>query len=842
MTIELHSDLNDHFRITPLQKAALHKLGLRTIRDLLYYFPVRYGDTASARSIDSLEQGDTAVIFGKISGLKTSKGFRTKIAMADGYVEDETGRIHCVWFNQPYVAKMYSNGMLVRIEGKVSQRRVKSAPALGERSLPIPLAGLRERATPPKRVHENHSSADLYFSNPKIEVVDKLPTGVGDSLFTDDSEKHSLYPVYSESRGITTLWIYHAIQKIFKSGLIENIEEPLPNFILDKYNLPGIKTALIWIHTPLRNDDALSARKRFAFEEIFLIQLEKQRLRRIYENEPAWTISTKFENVREFVRRFPFRSTGAQDRAIETILNDMGRGYPMSRLLEGDVGSGKTAVAAATAYAVMVAKEHLRKVPPKRTVSASAEAAPPSHSPSLAPKVVSVELSSNSSLHLQIAYMCPTEILATQHFESFIKYFSYMPIQIALITGSGCKKFPSKTNPKGWTDISRAQLLKWVADGTISVVIGTHALIQKSVVFKNLAYVIIDEQHRFGTSQRARLIRKNILEGKEDSLSQSCGTRSRNRTAPPVQSIDGLPSDPAISARSDSPRTSKMNPPCPLPHLLSMTATPIPRTLALTMYGDLDLTILDELPEGRKQIITELVLPNDREATYEKIRIELKNGRQIYVICPRIDEPDPEKEAAIIAKSVKEEAKRLKERVFPEYEIGVLHGKMTSKEKDSAMERFNDGTTHILCATSVVEVGVNVINATVIIIEGAERFGLAQLHQLRGRVIRSTHQSYCYVFTDTNSAKSISRLKALQSAKNGFELAELDLSQRGAGTLIGSQQWGVSDIAMEALRNLKMVEAARTEAVKLIVEDMKLLKYPELRRVIHARIRGSHFE
>ena len=273
-----------------------------------------------------------------------------------------------------------------------------------------------------------------------------------------------------------------------------------------------------------------------------------------------------------------------------------------------------------------------------------------------------------------------------------------------------------------------------------------------------------------------------------------------------------------------------------------MTATPIPRTLALTMYGDLDLTVIDETPSGRKPIITELVPPGDRTATYEKIRTELQAGRQAYVICPRIDEPDPDKEAAIIAKSVKEEAKRLKQSVFQEYTIGVLHGKMNPAEKDKVMNEFKKGSIHILCATSVVEVGVNVPNATVIIIEGAERFGLSQLHQLRGRVMRSTHQPYCYAFTETASAKSIERLKALRSAKNGFELAELDLAARGAGELSGVRQWGVSDVAMEALKNIKMVEAARTEAIRIIAEDPELAGYPILKKKVENTNREVHME
>jgi ATP-dependent DNA helicase RecG len=428
----------------------------------------------------------------------------------------------------------------------------------------------------------------------------------------------------------------------------------------------------------------------------------------------------------------------------------------MGRLLEGDVGSGKTFVAAVSAYATVMTK------PSGKTVGS-----------------------------LQVAYMAPTEILATQHFESFISYFSHLPINIALITGSGCRKFPSKTNPKSWTDISKNQLLKWVANGEIPVVIGTHALIQKSVKFKNLGLVIIDEQHRFGTSQRQKLARK-----------------------------DGL-----------------------YPHLLSMTATPIPRTLALTVFGDLDLTLLDEMPAGRKPIITQIILPNKREEVYEKIRQELALGRQAYIICPRIDEPDPNKEMALLAKSVKEEAKRLKKSVFPEYEIGILHSKLKDDEKERVMQNFKKGLIKILVATSVVEVGVNVPNATTIIIEGAERFGLAQLHQLRGRVLRSNHQAYCYVFAETKSKVSIERLRALQASANGFELAEYDLKLRGPGELGGNKQWGISDIGMEAIKNIKMVEVARFEAENLIAKDENLQNYPLIRQKLSERQKEEiHFE
>jgi ATP-dependent DNA helicase RecG len=333
-------------------------------------------------------------------------------------------------------------------------------------------------------------------------------------------------------------------------------------------------------------------------------------------------------------------------------------------------------------------------------------------------------------------------------------------------------------------------LLKWVANGEIPVLIGTHALIQKSVAFKHLALVVIDEQHRFGTNQRRKLAKKEVR----------------------------------------------------LPHLLSMTATPIPRTLALTIYGDLDLTLLDEMPPGRKPIITQIVKPEDRGEAYQLMRRELKEGRQAYVICPRIDEPDPQKAFAIQAKSVKEEAKRLKIKVFPEYEIAILHSKMTPKEKDDTMARFAAHEIDILVATSVVEVGVNVPNATLIMIEGAERFGLSQLHQLRGRVVRSNHQAYCFVCPETRGEKTMERLKALTKAKNGFELAEMDLLQRGPGELSGRQQWGISDIGMEALKNLKLVEAARQEALALVKKDEHLASYPLLSQALARRAALTHFE
>lgn len=713
-------------RLSPLQKKALSKMRLKKVEDILRYFPQRYGEVGLVKAIEFLNAGENAVVFGKISKLKTGKTFRSRVAISTAEVEDSTGKIKIIWFNQPYIAKMFFEGNLVRIEGRVSQKRTK-----------IP----------------SESEGEFYFSNPKIEKVSEIPEGVSGSLFSGE-DNPNLSPVYPESRGISSDWIYHFLQKIFKSGILENLEDPIPKEILEKYNLPSLKTSLIWIHSPRKKEDAEIARKRFAFEEIFFIQLDRQKEKYVAQREKSFVISKTEKEIKEFTDTFPFSLTGAQKKSIDAVLLDMKAGHPMSRLLEGDVGSGKTAVAATASFAA------ISTLPPKREFGS-----------------------------LQVAYMAPTEILAEQHFESFIEYFSKYKIPVGLITGSGAKKFPSKTSqgrtlncfgPKGptlaWTKISKPQLLKWVANGEIPILIGTHSLIQKSVKFKNLALIIIDEQHRFGVKQRMQLRRKHDI----------------------------------------------------APHLLSMTATPIPRTLALTIFGDLDLSLLDELPPGRQMPETKIVLPHERDEIYEKVRAELKTGRQAFVICPRINEPDPTKELAVNAKSVTEEAKRLQEKIFPEFKVGAITGKLKPTEKENVMRDFKNKKIDILVATSVIEVGVNIPNATVILIENAERFGLAQLHQLRGRVLRSSYKPYCFVFADTKSQKTIARLKSFTTSHNGFELAEADLQQRGTGDLAGAKQWGVSDLAMEALKNIKMVEAARTEARALIEKDFDLKKYPLL--------------
>ncbi len=715
--MELSTPLEKAFRLNPLQKIGLKKLKIETVQDLLFYLPSRYEEPGQIKNIRDLSEGEEVVIYGKVLSAKTLKSFRTKIPMAEAIIDDGTKTIKAVWFHQAYMAKKIPVGNFGEFRGKITKR-----------------------------------GDEIYLANP--DVRETLPTiAAKNSLFSpaiEDNQNLFLIPVYPETKGLSSGWFYYHIQTILKTGLAEKIIDPLPQEITKKYNLPSLKTALVWIHSPKKASDAESAKKRFSFEEILYIQLKRLQDKHHYQNNPFFKIKVSPKDIQEFLNRFPFAPTKAQTKAIDQIVSDLGGDKPMTRLLEGDVGSGKTAVAATTAFAVVKSG-------------------------------------------LQVAYMAPTEILARQHFESFIEYFKHIPnIGIGLITGSECRKFPSKLET-GHTHLSRTQLLKWVADGRIPILIGTHAIIQKTVKFKNLAYVIIDEQHRFGVMQRAKLTRK------------------------------------------DSDKTK-------VPHLLTMTATPIPRTLALTIYGDLDLTLLDEMPKGRKEIITEIIAPDKRGETYEFIRTQIKAGRQAYVICPRIDEPDPDKEMALNAKSVTAEQIRLGEKIFPEFVVGLVHGKMKPADKEEMMGEFTAGKIDILVATSVIEVGVNVPNSTIIIIEGAERFGLAQLHQLRGRVIRGNHQAYCFLFSETKSAKSFSRLKALKTAKNGFELAELDLALRGAGGLTAGKQWGISDIGMEAIRNIKMVEAARTEAQNILSQDLEIKNYPLIAEKISHKKTEIHFE
>ncbi len=703
---------------------ALDRLGIKTIHDLLYYFPVRYSNVGTVTVLDNADTDTEITVYGVISSIKLTKSWTTKIPMAKAQFRDISNTsIPIVWMNQPYMAKMFKEDDTVKLTGKIT-----------------------------------NSKNGRVFMNPHIEKTGYLPVDVSDSLFenTDDA-KDVGFPVYRETRGITSKWIYHTIKKIFASLIHESIPDPLPETVLKKFHLPDLKTALLFMHMPEKKEHADIAQKRFAFQEIFLIHLQKAFERKQYQELFSFKLAVPKKDVNDFIDTFPFKPTAGQMDALGHIFRDMESDEPMSRLIEGDVGSGKTFIAAVASYATIMNRP-----------------------------------AGQSFGSLQVAYMAPTEVLAVQLFENFIEYFKDTGISIGLVTGSGCRKFPTKvaSAQKPWTEISKPQLTKWIKSGEIAITVGTHALISKSIDFHDLGLVIIDEQHRFGTNQRMKLAKK---EGHA-------------------------------------------------PHYLSMTATPIPRTLALTIYGDLDLSVLDTMPSGRKPVQTTLVEPTKRDDAYKTMREELESGRQGYVICPRIAESDPVEEQKLQLRSVTAEAKRLQETIFPDYTIGIMHSKMTKAKKEEVMQDFANHEIDILVSTSVVEVGVNVPNASVMIIEGAERFGLSQLHQLRGRVMRSSHQPYCFLFTESMGDVTEKRLKSFLEAKNGFELAEMDLNLRGAGDLLGAKQWGISDLAMHALRNIKLVEYAREEAKEIIAEDPELKNHSQLKKFIEEMQKAPHLE
>ncbi len=708
------------FRLTPDKKTGLHRLGIYTAQDLLHHLPARYENSVGGSSILEAPVGSKATIYGQLKKLKVTKGWKSKVPMTTAVLEDVSGTIQCIWFNQPYIGKIFAEGAYVRIEGMVTEKNGKR-----------------------------------YIANGTIEKTSVSDTDSNSNLFNPkEVEDVRLYPIYPETKGISSLFLSQCIGKIL--GSIQDIQDPLPEHIRHHFHLPGYKEALIYIHQPKELAHAQSARKRFAFEEIFYIQLERFKQRKMHNLPENFTLETDETAVRSFISSLPFPLTQGQNMVTDSILRDLEKKEPMHRLLQGDVGSGKTVLAAIAAYAVVMGKikEEQRSFQ-KRVHTGTGR--------------------------LQVAYMAPTEILARQHFESFISFFKHTHVKIILLTSNNCLVYPSKSTG-GTTSIGKTLAKRMIKDGSVSIIIGTHTLIQNSVAFRNIALAVIDEQHRFGVKQRKKLV-------------------DRHET---------------------------------YPHLLSMTATPIPRTLALTMYGDLDISVLDELPPGRMPVKTSIVNMGGRKNTYDTCLKELKAGRQLYVICPRIafDENTSMQSVDTVAANLKT--------IFPTFRIGTLHGKQKSEDKERILGMFVNHDIDILVATSVVEVGINVPNATLMIIENAERFGLSQLHQLRGRIARGVHQGLCFLMSE--SEVSIERLSYLEKTSNGFELAEYDIQIRGIGELIGSKQWGVSDTAMEALRNIKLVEAARHTAENIIEEDAELSKYPLLKEKVQSIAPHIHFE
>lgn len=697
----------------------LEKMGIKTVRDLLWHFPTRYEDFTKIYPIAELEPGQQATITGIVEEIQSKHSWRRGMTIVEATIADDSGSIHAVWFNQPYVANVLKAGRAANFAGKAS-------------------------------VSEE---GDIYLNNPVYEVIH-----LRDSARQEMSHTARLVPVYPETRGLTSRGIRFVTQSLFRKKPV--MKEWIPEEILTEFHFPELNEAIHTIHFPRHIEDATAARARFSFEELFLLQILNMQQKMRLAEERALAIKADIERVKKMLARLPFELTHSQKQSLWEIIKDIDRVRPMNRLLQGDVGSGKTVVAA---IAAIIAAEN----------------------------------------GLQTAFMAPTEILAHQHFETMKKLLTTLSHTgdgdignadgaqpaIGLITSASAHIFYGNELE---SKITKSEFYKKVATGGVSIIFGTHALIQKSMEFAALGLVIIDEQHRFGVRQRAEL-----------------------------------------NARKGA---------APIPHFLSMSATPIPRTLMLSVFGDLDLSLITELPIGRKEIKTEIVSPLKRTATYHFIREQIEEGRQAFVICPRIEPEDEEAKtvpggkAAFVKKlelkSVKEEYEKLSQKIFPDLRIAMLHGQMKPKEKEEVMRKFKAKEFDILVATSVVEVGVDVPNASIMMIEGADRFGLAQLYQFRGRVGRGEYQSYCFLMADSQAAAANARLKAVLEAKNGFELAEHDLALRGPGQFFGTVQTGLPDVAMEALKDPELVKHSREAAIKTVTADPQFKKNPALRKKV----------
>jgi len=650
------------------QARRLARLGLRTIRDLLYFLPRRYDDFSNLKTINRLEYGEEVTIVAQVERAETRQTRRGS-AIFKAVLSDGTGFIEATWFNQPYLAERIRHGRQIVISGRVDEY-------LGR----------------------------LCFTSPEWEPLRKelLHTG-------------RLVPVYPLTEGVSGRWLRQLIKKTVDYWA-PRLPDHLPPAVREEHDLPDLGTALRQAHFPDSHDFLRKARYRLAFDELFVFQLGLLRQRHLWRSAPGRQLPIDDESLQAFVLSLPFRLTGAQQRALGQIVADIRSPYPMNRLLQGDVGSGKTVVAAA-AMALVVA--------------AGAQA----------------------------AMMAPTEILAEQHHETLKRLFAEFPGRqpsIRLLTGSV-------------TGAEREEVYAGLADGSVDIVVGTHAIIQQGVTFRDLALAVIDEQHRFGVRQRAALRQKGYN-----------------------------------------------------PHLLVMTATPIPRSLQLTIWGHLDVSVIDEMPPGRQPVTTRVILPRERERAYAFLRSQVEKGRQAFIICPLVEESEK-----IEARAAVEEYERLRKVIFPDLRLGLLHGRMKSEEKEAVMSAFARGELDILVATSVVEVGIDVPNATVMLIEGAERFGLAQLHQFRGRVGRGEHPSYCLLVSESASPEAQERLTAVEATTDGFALAQKDLELRGPGEFLGTRQSGLPDLKMASLTDLRLLETVREAARRFFEED------PELSRPEH---------
>ncbi len=704
--MNLSTPIEETPRVGPQIQKKLRKLGIKTVKDLIFHFPHRYEDFSNIITISEIKKEELVSIKGKVLDIKNIRTFRKRMTLTQALIGDETGQIQAIWFNQPYLINTFKKGDFLFLSGKTNQkgsRKYLSAPAY-------------------------EKIADINFNH------------------SDLTHTGRLVPVYPGTEGLSSRWLRFLIKPVLLKMRSE-IKDPLPKELKEKYKLPDFKTAIWQIHFPDSLKEAETAKKRFVFEELLVLSLFILNERLKMTKEKSFAVPINLKIIKDFINNLPFKLTDDQKKASWQILKDLEKPRPMNRLLEGEVGSGKTVVSAMAALNVV-------------------------------------------KTGYQTVFMAPTEILAKQHYQTFNNLLKKYRLKIGLITG--------KENKLQNRKVKRKDILGKTSKGKIDILIGTHALIQKEVKFGNLALVIIDEQHRFGIEQRARLCQN-----------------SKTKT---------------------------------IPHLLSMTATPIPRTLTLTIYGDLDLSLIKQLPKDRKKIITEIVPPADRKKAYNFIKEQIKKGRQVFVICPRIESSSTangQSERASIwaeVKAVKEEYEKLKKEIFPEFKIAMLHGRMKNEEKEKIMKKLKQGIIDVLVSTSVIEVGIDVPNATVMAIEGADKFGLAQLHQFRGRVGRGKEQSFCLLLTDFHSQTVNKRLKALISYENGFDLAEKDLQIRGPGDLSGQRQWGVPDMTMTALKDIELVEETRNEAKAILQTDPQLKKNPLLRNKLEEFQKRIHLE
>ncbi|MFA6272352.1 MAG: ATP-dependent DNA helicase RecG [Patescibacteria group bacterium] len=693
MATELSTPISNFPTVGPRTAQRLIKLGIETAEDLLFYFPFRYEDYSNISIINEIQNNQTATIKARVDLIRNKRSPRKRMIITEAMLSDDTGSIKVVWFRQPYLTKTILPGDELFLSGKIE--------------------------------------GDLFsfqMINPVYEKVKSIPLHTA-----------RLVPVYPTTSGITQKQLRFLVNTAL--SVADHITDWLPISIKRKYNFLQLAEALRQIHYPRTKTLLENARARIGFDELFLVQLGALKIKFDLAKKEAPAISFQEKETKSFVSSLPFVLTESQKKSSWEIIKDLEKHHPMNRLLEGDVGSGKTVVAAISIL--------------------------------------------NSTLNgFQVALMAPTEILAQQHFDTLNELFQKEKgINFCLLTSHTVKI------GKG-TIIKKTDCLKQIGSGKINVVIGTHAIIQKNVFFNNLAFVIIDEQHRFGVKQRGEMKIKN-------------------------------------------PKSIKWT-----PHFLSMTATPIPRSLALTVYGDLDLSIIKELPIGRKRISTNIIPKIKRPAAYDFIEKEIHKGRQVFVICPLIEESDK-----LGVKAVTSEYEKLNNNIFPNIAIGMLHGKMKTDQKEDVMKKFLSNEYKILVSTSVIEVGVDVPNATIMMIEGAERFGLAQLHQFRGRVGRSTHQSYCFLFTDQTSPDVQNRLGALVKSHDGFALAEKDLALRGPGEVYGSKQSGYfPSLKIARLTDYELVKKARAEAELFLKSDPHLIGNQYIQKKIAEFTKNIHPE